>query len=471
MEAQLIFLPSIDDLKRRIHGRHLVYSNEIVLQLQEIVKGADLIGMSVMTHHYNTAKTLTEELKKSIDTPVIWGGIHPTAEPEKCLETADLVCVGEGEISVITLLQQMEKGEDYTNIQGIWAKKNGKVIKKGPGTMIKDLDSLPLVDYSFEDHHLLIDNDIRALTPESWRKHISRFFPPFCGCDGIAYQVLSARGCPYRCTFCGEVPLEDNSMYGHAYFRKRSIDNLIDELTWAKKTFPFLAEICFCDDTFPSRSLSEIQDFTEKYKEKIALPFYVLVSPGNVTKDKFDLLVDAGLRHLGMGIQSGSSRILKLYNRDKSNGLDAIHRAVQIINSYDNLLPFYDIIVENPYETREDVLETVKLLVKLPRPMKVRVYSLSFFPGTPLALKAEDDGIMVDQLYNKTFGQRTQGGYINFLIDCTKHGAPKFILQILISRVFLFLLNRPLMDRFFYQAHRMIKSILLKTHVTDSGLS
>ena len=365
----------------------------------------------------------------------------------------------------------MEIKQDYTAIQGVWAKKNGKVINNNAGTMIKDLDSLPLVDYSFEDHHLLIDNDIVPLTPNTWEKHISRFFPPFCGADGIAYQILSARGCPYRCTFCGEVPLEDSSMYGHAYFRKRSIDNLIAELIWAKKTFSFVAEICFCDDTFPSRSLSEIQEFTEKYKEKIGLPFYVLVSPGNVRKDKFDLLVDAGLRHLGMGIQSGSSRILKLYNRDKSNGLDAIKRAAQIINSYENLMPFYDIIVENPYETREDALETVKLLVKLPRPMKVRVYALSFFPGTPLSFKAMKDGILVEQLHDKTFGQRTQGGYINFLIDCTKHSVPKFILQILISKVLLFIFNRPFMDRFFLQLHKIMKLILLKIHITDKGLS
>jgi len=471
METQLIFLPSLDDLKRRVHGRHTVYSREIVLQLQEIMKDADLIGLSVMTHHYSTAKALTEQLKTALDTPIIWGGIHPTTEPEKCLETADLVCVGEGENSVITLLQQMEKGQDHTSIQGIWSTKNGKLLNNGAGPLIKDLNSLPLVDYSFEDHYLLSGNSVVPLTQDNWKKHISHFFPPFCGCDGIAYQVLSARGCPYRCTFCGEVPLEDDSMYGHSYFRKRSIDDLIAELTWAKNSFPFVAEICFCDDTFPSRSLSEIQEFTEKYKEKIALPFYLLVSPGNVIRDKFDLLVDAGLRHLGMGVQSGSSRILQLYGRNKSNGLDAIYRATKIINSYKNLMPFYDIIVENPYESREDTLETLKLLVKLPRPMKVRVYSLSFFPGTSLTKKAMEDEILVEQQHDKTFGQRTQGGYINTLIDCTKHGVPKFILQILISRVFLFLFNRPSMDRFFLQLHKIMKLILLKTHITDKGLS
>lgn len=471
MQTQLIFLPTLDDLKRRFQGSHIIYSEEIVGQLVEIVKDADLIGLSVMTHHYNTARILTEHIKTELGTPVIWGGIHPTMAPEQCCQIADLVCVGEGEQSVITLLEKMDKGEDYTDIQGIWTTKDGVIVKNGIGELVHDLDSLPLVDYDFNDHYLLIENEITTLTAERWRQHISRFFPPFCGSDGIAYQVLSARGCPYRCTFCGEVPLEDSSMYGHAYFRKRSIDNLVDELIWATNTFSFVDEICFCDDTFASRSMEELQYFAKQYKEKIGLPFYILVSPGNVTKDKFDLLVDAGLRHLGMGIQSGSSRILQLYNRQKANGLEAIRRAAEIINSYDNLLPFYDIIVENPYETRDDVLETVKLLVELPRPMKVRVYALSFFPGTPLAQKAIEDGVQIETLYDKTFGQRTMGGYLNFLIDCTKHGVPKFILQILISRFFLFLFYRPVTDKLFLQLHKIIKLLLFKSRISDKGLS
>ena len=77
MQTQLIFLPSLDDLMRRVHGQHITYSSEVVRQLLEIIKDADLIGMSVMTHHYNTAKALTEALKAVLDTPIIWGGDSP----------------------------------------------------------------------------------------------------------------------------------------------------------------------------------------------------------------------------------------------------------------------------------------------------------------------------------------------------------------------------------------------------------
>ena len=152
----------------------------------------------------------------------------------------------------------------------------------------------------------------------------------------------------------------------------------MDELVWAKETFPFIGEICFCDDTFASRSFTDIQEFAQQYKEKISLPFYILVCPANVEKMKFDLLVDAGLTNVGMGIQSGSKRIIGLYNRQRVGNIEHSLKAAQILNSYkDRLLPYYDFIVENPYETREDILDTVRLLIKLPRPYQTRCRPLT----------------------------------------------------------------------------------------------
>ena len=245
----------------------------------------------------------------------------------------------------------------------------------------------------------------------------------------------------------------------------------MDELVWIKKTFLFIGEICFCDDTFASRSLSEIQDFSEKYKEKINFPFYILVSPANVEKKKFDLLVDAGLSHIGMGIQSGSNRIIGLYNRQRVGNIEQSLKAAQILNSYKNhLLPYYDFIVENPYETKEDLLDTIRLLIKLPRPFKIRVYALSFFPGTELYKKAFTDGISYVVTYDKTFGQRTQGGYLSFVIELTKYEFFRPALGILISRIFLYVFDRPTGDRLFRSLQKFLKWVAMKTLI-HKGLS
>jgi len=471
-ESQLIFLPTLKDIQRRATHKAYQYSVDIINQLIDLCKDSDLIGLSIMTHHYSIAVNLTLSIKEKISTPVIWGGIHPTVTPEECLKTADMVCIGDGENSIIELAERMETGQDVSDIQGIWVNKDTTVVKNGAGRLVEDLDSLPFPDYSFEDHHLLMDDTIVPMTPENWRQHLVRFFPPLNrgNPDRPAYQVLSARGCPFNCTFCGEVPLTEK-IYNRHYFRKRSIKNLIEELVWVKKTFSFIGEICFCDDTFPSRTTSEIREFSRQYKEKIGFSFYILVSPANVIREKFDLLVDAGLTNIGMGIQSGSSRIIDLYKRDKVGNVKQALKAAHIINSYKGLMPFYDFIVENPFETREDLLDTIRLLIALPRPYETRAYALSFFPGTPLYDKALADGILHADLRDKTFGQRTHGSYLELIVDMNMYKIPQALLKLMISKPFLFCFNQPLADRFFLNFHQFLKWMAMKLHFNASGLS
>ena len=472
-QTQLIFLPTMKDIHRRAIGGIYSYNSDVMEKIIALCQESHLIGISLMTHHYTIAKVFTQQLKSRLEAPVIWGGIHPTVNPEESLETADLVCVGEGESSVPELISRMSNGQDITDIPGIWMKRNGNLISNGPGPLAQELDILPFPDYTFNDHHLTVNDVLQPMTVENWHYHILKFFPPLNmnNPPKPAYQIISARGCPFVCTFCGETPLSVKT-YGRRYFRKRSIDNVIAELEWIRDSFPFIGEICFCDDTFASRRLAEIKDFTEQYKKKIKMPFYILVTPANVVKDKFDLLVDAGLTNVGMGIQSGSSRIIQLYKREHCASVELSLRAAHLLNSYkDRLLPYYDFIVENPYETREDLLDTVKLLVELPPPYVTRVYALSFFPGTPLYEKASADGILYDGMYEKTFGQRTKGGYLKFIIDMNKYKVPQRILKILISKPFLKAFNQPFMDGCFLFVHSSLKWLAMRLHFRQTGLT
>jgi len=475
-QTQLIFLPTLKDISRRTIGGVYSYNEDVLNKIATLCQESQLIGISLMTHHYAIANLFTQQLKRGVSSPMIWGGIHPTVSPVECLETADLVCVGEGETSVPELVHRMARGQDITDIPGIWVKRNGRLIANGPGPLATELDPLPFPDYSFSDHHMLVHDVLKPMTPENWYDHLCRFFPPFNSPQPgqppkPAYQIISARGCPFVCTFCGEAPLS-GKIYGRRYFRKRSIDNVMTELQWAKDTFPFIGEICFCDDTFASRSLAEIKDFAQQYQEKISLPFYILVSPVNVVKNKFDLLVDAGLTNVGMGIQSGSSRIIGIYKREHCGSAEQSLRAAHLLYSYrDRLLPYYDFIVENPYETREDLLDTVRLLIDLPRPYVTRVYALSFFPGTPLSEKAFADGLLFTDTYEKTFGQRTQGSYLQFIIDMNKYNVPQPILKLLITKPFLKAFNQPFMDRVFLAIHRSLKWLAMKLQFRRYGLS
>ncbi len=472
-QVQLVFLPSIEDLHRRATGTHYDYAPDVLQRIVEICRDSDLLGISLMTHHVSVARALTSHLKKHVSAPVAWGGIHPTVCPVESLEFADIVNVGDGETSVPQLIDRMAAGDDIAGIPGVWVKKNGSVVPTGGGPLTTDLDSLPFPDYSFDGHYLMVDEHLEPMTPDNWRQHLMKFFPPLNQgrVHGPAYQILTARGCPFRCTFCGETPLEEN-VYGASYFRRRSVPNLIKELRWALDSFPFLGEICFCDDTFTSRPLKEIKEFADSYKREIGLPFYILTSPANVSSDKIDTLVDAGLTNIGMGIQSGSSKTLDLYGRQRVGSVEQSLKAAHVLNKHkDKLTPYYDFIIENPFETREDLAETVRLLIRLPRPYRTRVYALSFFPGTKLFEHADAAGLLHASMYDKTFGQRTQTGYLSLIIDMNKYNLPKPLLLLLASRPFLFAFNREPVDKVCLKLHKFLKWLSVKTGINDSGLS
>jgi anaerobic magnesium-protoporphyrin IX monomethyl ester cyclase len=134
-------------------------------------------------------------------------------------------------------------------------------------------------------------------------------------------------------------------------------------------------------------------------------------------------------------------------------------------------MPHYDFILENPYETREDLMDTVRLLIKLPRPYQLRAYALSFFPGTELYKKACADGIFYGDMYDKTFGQRTIGGYLNVMIDLTKYEFFRSALSILITKYFLYVFCRPFGDKLFKGIQRVLKWVAMKTRIHEKGLS
>jgi radical SAM superfamily enzyme YgiQ (UPF0313 family) len=100
-----------------------------------------------------------------------------------------------------------------------------------------------------------------------------------------------------------------------------------------------------------------------------------------------------------MGIQSGSKRILDFYKRPSPP--EKILAAGAVAASFApqfHIPPAYDIIMDNPIETREDVVETLELLHRMPRPFTLLIYSLKVIPNTELAAAMEAEGIDLEEV-------------------------------------------------------------------------
>ena len=131
----------------------------------------------------------------------------------------------------------------------------------------------------------------------------------------------------------------------------------------------------------------------------IRIPFWVYgLIPVFVNREKMKVLVRSGMEGVRMGIQSGSDKILKLYNRPNRPGL--IADSMSIIGEFTPYMcpPYYDIIVDNPIETKQDLTDTLEVMYHAPRPYTILVYALRMIPGTEMAEDFEKRGIPVESI-------------------------------------------------------------------------
>ncbi len=387
-EVSILFLP-------KPYG--IMESGNEINQIIELIKKSQpsLIGISLMSNHFFRAAALTKEIKKRISSvPVIWGGIHPTIKPRECLDFSDMVCVGEGELAMEKLMDNLEGYKDL-GLEGIWYKNGNEIVEAGVAPLIRDLDNLPYPDYDLDDHYILHQGKLIPLSVEI----LKQYYPASVG----DHRLISSRGCPHACAYCCNSVFRD--LYSGGYLRRRSVGNLISEMAEIKNKFPFIKSFKIMDDSFGVNTNEWMREFNREYKQKISLPFFCLVSPSTINEEKLDLLVDAGLKTIQIGLQSGSDRVNSQIYLRSATANDFL-KAMKLFEKYQGrLYILVDVIVDNPYEEEGDIIETIKILNQIKRPFHLSIFSLAFYPGTSLYKRATADKILNDEneYLNKQF--------------------------------------------------------------------
>jgi radical SAM superfamily enzyme YgiQ (UPF0313 family) len=364
-----------------------IYEIDEFRQLHEILLGTDLVMVGVYSSYVSRAILVTEFIH--IEYPglkVIWGGPHCISVPELSLLHADGICFSEGDQAVVELVNKLANGQDYSDTPNMAFKINGANVINQALPPFVDLDSLPFYDYDLKDQCLL-DHGIVPVTRDIIRKRHAYY--PY---NKPTYYFLTSRGCPKECSYC------NNSRYinlfGHNSLRFMSVDRIISELENTFQQFDFFEMLYFPDDDFFARPLNQIEDLAVKYKQKIGLPFMVNSSANTYRKEKMEVLLDAGLKCIQMGVQSGSQRIIdEVFTRNiKVSKTRQVISQIAPYHESHGLDLLLDFIIDNPYETQEDVLETYSYLVDLPPHVMVNIFYLAFFPGTPIYERALKDG-------------------------------------------------------------------------------
>ncbi len=162
------------------------------------LKGADMIGISSITSTAPRAFHLAKRFQ-SMGIPVVMGGPHPTFLPEESLQYADYVVRGEGEETLIELLERLGSGIPLDDIRGLSFRKGNAFVHNPDRPLVQDLDAAPIPDFT---------------VVHNWGK---RTYLP----------IATSRGCPFDCKFCSVIP-----MFGRAY-RFKSLDRVMEEIRGA----------------------------------------------------------------------------------------------------------------------------------------------------------------------------------------------------------------------------------------------
>ena len=450
-ETQLIFLP--DPKENENTDEKYRYSDTFLDSVVQLCHGSDLIGVSLYSNNLENAIQITGRIKKEFNVPVIWGGKHPSAMPEMSLEYADIVAIGESEIPMAELLRKMEQGENYHNVKGFWFKHNGKIIKNPVGELVENLVEIPILEYVSDSHYVWDKNKNRLLSMDESVLERFRKDNPFI--TGKVYHIMTSRGCPFSCSYCYTYK---NLYKGKKYVRRRSVENVIEELSRVKRRYSSINLISISDDEFLSAGLEYIRKFCELYKQQVNLPFHCLFHPAMVTEKKLECLVDAGLSVIQMGIQTGSKRTKKLYHRHVTN--EKTLQSIRLINQYKHsILASYDFIIDNPYEQQQDLVDTIRFIAQFSEPYTLNIFSLVFFPGTRLFDKAVEDKLInpskIDA-YSKKY-HRYDRRYLNLIFHTLKYHIPQPLIKFLISKPVVFVLDRPLFTLLFSSMVRLWK--------------
>ncbi len=429
------------------------YPRRALDDLCEVAADSDLIGISLMTNYFPSAVEITAALKREFpEKLVIWGGVHPTIRPDECLDHADLAVIGEGEQTLAELVASLDAGdplgpEAWSAIPGLAYRHEGEVCRTPLAPLETDLDRLPAPDLDTDDQWTLWNGRLAQVTPALFMRMLaSATVSAHYG--KIGYQTMTTRGCPHSCTYCLNSTLR--GMYaGQRYVRFRSVESVIDECAAVLRRFPFVDYMWFSDDVFFARPTADIQRFAELYGEHVGLPFYLLASPTTLREEKYRLLVEAGLHTIQMGIETGSPDTQEVFNR-KAMGNDKVLKAANIIARYAHSIevPYYDLIVDIPWEGDRNRRETLKLISELPRPYRLQLFSLVLYPSTVAYDRARAEGLIADetrQIYDHMYTVRDNDFFNVVLTLAAKGKAPRWLLKAAADERLQPLVDNPLM--------------------------
>lgn len=333
------------------------------------------VCISCLTPNSHWAYSIVKILKKiNPNCYIILGGIHATFNARDILkenEAIDVIVRGEGEITILELLEKIINGKNLDDVQGVtYRHPSGEIVDNKERPLIENLDSLPYPAYE--------------LLPEEAKP--------------IVFRVLTGRGCKYKCIFCAPSALWRQSV------RYRNYKKVVDEIEYLQNKFKseyfLLGDLTFFQDEEGTyeRLCEEI------IRRKLKIKWWCQSRLELITPQRATLLRKAGCIQMGLGIETAVQTVRDYIG--KENEVDKIKKACRCLKENRIRVQGY-FMIGLPNETLEDAIKTIKLIEELITTELVDVTNIAVmvpYPCTKIYFDAEHLGIkIIDKDYRNYY--------------------------------------------------------------------
>jgi radical SAM superfamily enzyme YgiQ (UPF0313 family) len=350
------------------------------LSLEETIKIAEefkpeLLVMDTSTPSIHNDLKVLQALKERIECFALLVGTHVSALPEHALNESkkvDAVARHEYDYIVRDIAIALRDGKDWRNIKGISFKEGNSIRHNEDMPLIENLDELPFVSEVYKKHLNIKDYFYSAnLYPE--------------------ITIVTGRGCPNQCKFC----VWPQVFFSRKY-RSRSVDSVVEEFEYIKKSFPEAKEVFIEDDTFTINK-ARVREFCQKILGKKTSIEWSCNARADVDLETLKEMKKAKCRLLCVGFESGVQEILN--NIHKGTKIDVIKQFMKDTKKA-GILVHGCFMLGNQGETKETIMKTIEFAKEL-NPDTAQFFPIMVYPGTETFEWARENGFLITEDYSK----------------------------------------------------------------------
>lgn len=348
-----------------------INKRNVIQKLEEQIHSYDWVGITGLINGYTYINWLCKTIKTIRNNiPVVLGGAICNANIEILLRStdADICCIGDGEDIVLDLLKVFNNEMNISDVSGIAYKKDNNVYFTTPRTLEDNL-----MKYDYPSWELF---DIEKYSNS---KGILNIKP--------VIHLIGSRGCPYLCKFCST---------SNKNIRRRNIESIVNEIEILYKKYN-IKHFEFTDELFIINDESAVGFCNSLMERKLNISWWGLGRVNILDKlsiDKLQIFKKSGCHWMGIGVESGSQKILDLMN--KGITIEQANSVIKKLRSC-GIMPAPSFIIGYPGETRETIRDTIDFCKYNMLPY-LRFNYLMPLPGTKVYDEAISLGFIKDEI-------------------------------------------------------------------------